>query len=571
MNMPAKETFGAQPAIELLRQYFDHSHWYDLEGTRKIFLLDILVIAAMGLPGGSRHDICQRCLRHFSVYCMNPFSEDSMIRIFTNILLISFKKNGFAADAVASVTSIIGATMEIYEGAIRNLLPTPAKSHYIYNLRDFSRVIQGCVLLKKDSVDTKKVFIKIWVHEALRVFYDRLVDAIDRAWLYNKLRCCVQEHFKESFDASLDSLPMEKGVLVRLAAQGGNRNLDISALSVFSFFINRCKQKMHLILCFSPIGMTFRRRLRLYPSLVNCCTIDWFTVSIIYFIYFFSIFFKAAAEDFFLQEGRKVYITSAAYLELIHSFSELTNVKQSEILEAKLRYIGGLDKLQFAAEQVCPAFDELYLVRNKHSNAIAALNTLKPTDITLVKSMKNPPDAIKLVMAAVCVMKNVKPDRISDPSTGRMVNDYWGPSKRVLGDMYFLQSLKDFDKDNIAPPIMKKIRTEYLPNKDFKPNVVAKASSAAEGLCKWVIAMDMYDKVAKEVAPKKAKLEIAESEYNATKTLLEEKRTQLRTLEDQLANLHQKLNEANQRKQALEDDVTLCANKLHRAEKLIGK
>jgi len=35
--------------------------------------------------------------------------------------------------------------------------------------------------------------------------------------------------------------------------------------------------------------------------------------------------------------------------------------------------------------------------------------------------MKNPPDAIKLVMAAVCVMKDVKPDRINDPATGRMV------------------------------------------------------------------------------------------------------------------------------------------------------
>jgi hypothetical protein len=54
-------------------------------------------------------------------------------------------------------------------------------------------------------------------------------------------------------------------------------------------------------------------------------------------------------------------------------------------------------------------------------DTVAALNTLKPTDITLVKSMKNPPDAVKLVMAAVCVMKGVKPDRINDPATGRMV------------------------------------------------------------------------------------------------------------------------------------------------------
>lgn len=63
--------------------------------------------------------------------------------------------------------------------------------------------------------------------------------------------------------------------------------------------------------------------------------------------------------------------------------------------------------------------------------------------------------------------------------------------------MYFLQSLKDFDKDNIPSTLMKKIRSEYLPNKDFKPHIVAKASSAAEGLCKWVMAMDMYDAVKK--------------------------------------------------------------------------
>lgn len=43
--------------------------------------------------------------------------------------------------------------------------------------------------------------------------------------------------------------------------------------------------------------------------------------------------------------------------------------------------------------------------------AVSALNTLKPADITLVKSMKNPPAGVKLVMEAVCVMKGVKCDR----------------------------------------------------------------------------------------------------------------------------------------------------------------
>ena len=82
--------------------------------------------------------------------------------------------------------------------------------------------------------------------------------------------------------------------------------------------------------------------------------------------------------------------------------------------------------------------------------------------------------------------------------------------------------------------------------------------------------MSFFD-LLQEVAPKKAKLKIAEAEYNGTVTLLEEKRSELRTLEVQLAALHQKLQEANEQKEELEDNVSACSNRLMRAEKLIGK
>lgn len=84
----------------------------------------------------------------------------------------------------------------------------------------------------------------------------------------------------------------------------------------------------------------------------------------------------------------------------------------------------------------------------------AALNTIKPADITIVKTMKNPPEVIKLVLAAVCVMMGIIPDRVNDPVTHRMVSDYWGPSKRLLGDMTFLARLKDYDRDNIPVSVM---------------------------------------------------------------------------------------------------------------------
>lgn len=87
--------------------------------------------------------------------------------------------------------------------------------------------------------------------------------------------------------------------------------------------------------------------------------------------------------------------------------------------------------------------------------AVAALNTLTPADIAVVKSMKSPPAGVRLVCEALCVLKGIKPDRINDPSTGRKIEDYWGPSKKMLGDMKFLESLLTFDKDNVPPAIIK--------------------------------------------------------------------------------------------------------------------
>lgn len=63
--------------------------------------------------------------------------------------------------------------------------------------------------------------------------------------------------------------------------------------------------------------------------------------------------------------------------------------------------------------------------------------------------------------------------------------------------MSFLESLKSYDKDNINPRVIKVIRDKYTSNEDFTPKNIASVSGAAEGLCSWVTAMDIYDRVAK--------------------------------------------------------------------------
>jgi len=63
---------------------------------------------------------------------------------------------------------------------------------------------------------------------------------------------------------------------MRPLAQAINKDAEHTPLSLFNFFVNRCRKNLHLILAFSPIGDAFRNRMRKFPSLINCCTIDWF-------------------------------------------------------------------------------------------------------------------------------------------------------------------------------------------------------------------------------------------------------------------------------------------------------
>ena len=71
--------------------------------------------------------------------------------------------------------------------------------------------------------------------------------------------------------------------------------------------------------------------------------------------------------------------------------------------------------------------------------ALSALNTLKPSDISIVKAMKNPPAGVKLVMSAVCVMKDIKPDKINDPAgTGGKVSLIIYDSKNIRTSTSFI-------------------------------------------------------------------------------------------------------------------------------------
>lgn len=174
LNMPAKETFGAQPPIELLRQWMDEGGWYDLETKEWKHLQDIIFICAMLPPSGGGNTVTMRYLRHFNLLYVQAFDEDSLLRIFNNIIewYFNMQKGNLSKALTTMGEPVVKSTIELYN-AIRTskeLLPTPAKSHYIYNLRDISKVFQGIAKASYKSFTCENDFLKLWAHECMRVF-----------------------------------------------------------------------------------------------------------------------------------------------------------------------------------------------------------------------------------------------------------------------------------------------------------------------------------------------------------------------------------------------------------------
>ncbi|XP_054711131.1 dynein axonemal heavy chain 3-like [Uloborus diversus] len=829
LNMPAKEVYGAQPPIELLRQWIDHGHWFDKKDTSILEIVDVNLITAMGPPGGGRNDITSRFVRHLNIMGIDVFDDETLCHVFTSIVNWQFCK-GYDTNIQRLGKAVVQATNEIYIAAIANFLPTPTKSHYVFNLRDFAKVIYGVLLMPKTHLTEANKLIRLWIHEAYRVFYDRLVDDSDRLKFFEIISETTNLHFKQPLNKVLSHLtsgtledddirnlffgdymhpdeetriydevqdltelsevmngylddfnqmtktPMHlvlfkfalehvsrisrvlkqdnghvllvgiggsgrqsaarlatymagyetfqieitknytstewrddiKKVLRKAGADGKatvflfndnqikdesfvedinmilntgdvpnlyaaderadilekmqaaaretGKKIDTSPLSLYNFFIERVRQNLHMVLAMSPIGAALRNRLRMFPSLINCCTIDWFQswpddalemvankfleesdidssirLACVTMCKHFHQSVYSMSERFYFELQRKNYVTPTSYLGLIITFKDLLSKKQGDLLAQKNRYIVGLEKLEFAASQIAVMQNQITelqpelvkkaaeieslmvvieaetvdvesqkelvaaeeSVANKKAAqaqaikdecerdlaeaipameaAIAALDTLKPADITLVKAMKNPPPGVKLVMEAICIMRGVKPERKPDPSgSGKMIEDYWGPSQKMLGDMKFLDALKSYDKDNIPESIIQKIRQKFSSNPDFDPAVIKKVSVACEGLCRWVRAMDVYDRVNKVVAPKKIKLKEASAEVAIQMKALNEKKKALKAVTDKLQELNDTFTSKTKEKKDLEENLELCEQKKERATKMIG-
>nr|XP_012140860.1 PREDICTED: dynein heavy chain 1, axonemal [Megachile rotundata] len=193
LNMPALDTYGAQPPIELIRQFMDFEGWYDrkeIGSFRRIE--DVNFVGAMGPPGGGRNPLTARLLRHFHFIAFPEMEDDAKRHIFGTILNSWLSKTPFGN----MLETFLGTTLNVYSTICKELLPTPHKSHYTFNLRDLSKVFQGMLMMNPAKIEISETLLRLWYHENLRVFCDRLINDIDRTWFDNLLKKTLEEHYE---------------------------------------------------------------------------------------------------------------------------------------------------------------------------------------------------------------------------------------------------------------------------------------------------------------------------------------------------------------------------------------
>nr|XP_057927697.1 dynein axonemal heavy chain 10-like isoform X1 [Doryrhamphus excisus] len=202
MNMPKVDSYGTQQPIALLKLLLDRGGIYDRgkELTYKT-LKDLGFIAAMGKAGGGRNEVDTRFVSLFNVFSIPFPAVESLQLIYSSIIKGHTKHFEDVVQKVCDKVTL--CTLELYNSLVKDLPPTPAKFHYIFNLRDLSRVYNGLTLTEPERFSTVSTFVRVWRNECLRIFHDRLIDEKDKNLVQGLIKNLVEEHFKANMEDAM--------------------------------------------------------------------------------------------------------------------------------------------------------------------------------------------------------------------------------------------------------------------------------------------------------------------------------------------------------------------------------
>lgn len=201
INMPEVDTYGTVQPHTLIRQFMDYAHWYD---RTKLTLKDITncqFISCMNPTAGS-FTIDPRLQRHFCTFAVSFPTGEPLYHIYNSIFSQHLANpvpplKAFNSSVQKICSPLVQAALVLHQRVSQTFLPTATKFHYIFNLRDLSSIFQGMLFAGGDAVTDPNGLVRLYLHEATRVYCDKLTDAADIDAFKKLLIEIVKKGFEE--------------------------------------------------------------------------------------------------------------------------------------------------------------------------------------------------------------------------------------------------------------------------------------------------------------------------------------------------------------------------------------